>query len=137
LIIDTSKPINGFFRGMKLHSWSLTPSVAAINLCVSMNTLLDDVSLGAGIGLNSKESNSSSYNTNLTIARYFPVISLMANSSNRQTDFYASANTLTKQKFKETSLGAEIVVPLSWMKGDYPSTLSITKVELLSSHPIQ
>jgi hypothetical protein len=119
----SSKPYNGLFRGMRLHSWSLIPNGSDINLNISMNNLMDDISLGAGMIINLNEGNSTSYNTNLTIARYFPVISLVANQSNRQTDFYTSANTLTNQKFKETSLGAEIAVPLSWIKGDYATRL--------------
>ena len=128
----SSKSYNGLFRGLKLHSWNIAPSISNPSLSVQMINLLNDVSLDLGSSINYNEGNSISYDGKLIIARYFPQISFTAKQANRQTDFYSNADTLANQTFSETSVGAEIAIPLAWIKGNF-STRFVPKAGIFYS----
>jgi hypothetical protein len=115
----TSKPYNGLFRGVKLHSWNISPSISNPGVSIDMINLLRDISLQLGGNINKNEGNSISYVGKLIIARYFPQLSFTAKQAKRQTEFYSNADTLSKQTFSETTLGAEISIPLAWLKGNF------------------
>jgi hypothetical protein len=53
------------------------------------------------------------------LARYYPQLSLIAQQAKRETEYYSTANNFTSQNFSETKFGAEIAIPLSWIKGNF------------------
>jgi len=114
-----SKSYNGLFRGLKLHSWNISPSLSNPGLNITMINLLQDLSINFGSSINRNESNAISYNSKFVLARYYPQLSLIAQQAKRETDYYSAADTFANQNFSETKFGAEIAIPLSWIKGNF------------------
>jgi hypothetical protein len=114
-----SKSYNGLFRGLKLHSWNISPSLSNPGLNITMINLLQDLSINFGSNINRNESNAVSYNSKFVLARYYPQLSLIAQQAKRETEYYSTANNFTSQNFSETKFGAEIAIPLSWIKGNF------------------
>jgi len=114
-----SKSYNGLFRGLKLHSWNISPSLSNPGLNITMINLLQDLSINFGSSINRNENNAISYNSKFVLARYYPQLSLIAQQAKRETDYYSAADTFANQNFSETKFGAEIALPLSWIKGNF------------------
>ncbi len=114
-----TKSYSSLFKGMKLHTWGISPSISNPSLRISMINLLRDAELSASGTLNRNENNALSYNTSLRIARYYPDITIGASRGARNTELYTPADTLSTLNFNETSLRGSMSIPLSWMKGNY------------------
>mgnify|MGYP000905971821 CR=1 FL=1 len=117
-----AKPYNALFKGMKLHSWGLTPSISNPGFAINVSNLLRDVELELGATMNRNENNAIGYNASLKIARYYPTFTFTLNQINRDT-YYIFRNKLTVLQFNETKIGTEVGVPLSWKKGNFRTSL--------------
>jgi hypothetical protein len=116
-----SSSYNGFFRGLKIHSWGINPSISNPGLSVKMTNLLNDVSVELGSRINRNEKKSISYYGQFSVARYFPIITLTVINSKRQSDYYTNTNKISSQTNYETSLGLDVTVPLELQKGNFIS----------------
>ena len=114
----------GLLKGLKLHSWGVSPSNTTPAIRLEMANILNDLIISAGGGLNLNEGNASFYDASVSFARWFPVISLNASLSEREADFYSPNDTLITQNFDERLLGGNISLPLSWLSGNYATSLS-------------
>ena len=116
----------GIFNGLKLHSWGFSPSISAPSLQLQMTNILNDLTISAGGGINRNEDNANFYKASVDFARWFPVISLNAGRSERETDFFSPADTLTTQHFNENVVGGSVAVPLSWLHGNFATSLRMS-----------
>ena len=114
---------NALFRGMKLHTWGVSPSVSNPGLRIKMTSLLGDAELEAGANMNRNEGNALSYDASLKIGRYYPEISIIAAQKKREIQYYENADSIALDSFSETSLGAEFSIPWAWLKGNYSTSL--------------
>lgn len=120
--IYPSKKYNNLFRGLKLHSWSISPSNATPKLQVQMNNILNDVGIKFGGGINRNENNSSFYDAELVIGRYFPEIKLLSSQSERVYDILKDNDTI-KVRSNEFAYGINLGIPLLWVKDNFNTHL--------------
>lgn len=113
---------NGFFQGIKLHSWSVMPSIAVPEVNLAMVNLLNDVQISLGGGVNLNENNAPFFNAAVRIARFYPDITLEASHSQRNTDYLPLDARPAELHFNETKIGVTISIPESWQKGNFLTT---------------
>ncbi len=112
----------GLFKGLKLHSWNLTPSVAVPSLDIQMDNLLNDVSVNLLGGYNINEQRAF-YAASMTYGKWYPQIRLLVGSGKRNAIFQSPADTLALQQFSQHTIGSTVSVPLTWNKGDYRTSI--------------
>ena len=113
-----STPYKGLFKGLQLHSWNLTPSIAIPSLDIQMDNLLNDVSVNLLGGYNINEQRSF-YVASMTYSKWYPQIQVFAGSGRRNTFFQSPSDTLAVQQFNQHTIGSTVSVPLTWNKGDF------------------
>ncbi len=122
----SSKKYKGLFRGIKLHTWGFTPSIAVPALNLGFTNILNDLTLSVGGGINRNEDDSNFYNASLTIGRYFPEFTLNGNLSERSADYYTTGDSIDTQSFREQLIGGSVSVPFNWLHGNYFTSLRPT-----------
>ena len=115
---------NKLFRGLKLHSWGLTPSTSSPAANLTFNNYLNDASFTIAGG-NNKNEGGAFLTTEFAIAKWYPVITLTGKRNNREADYLTLADTLGTQEFNETVAGVNVSLPFNWIKGNYSTSLSI------------
>jgi len=112
----------GLFKGLRLHSWSLTPDIATPSLLLEWDNLLADAAINVFGGYNRNE-NSPFYNASLVYSKWYPQIRLSVGSAKRNTVIETPADTLARQKFDQHTIGSTVSIPLLWRKGDFSTRL--------------
>lgn len=114
-----SQRYNGLFKGLKLHSWTISPSYSQPEINLQMQNIFNDVKLSFGGGINRNEGMSDFYSADIKIGRYYPEIGIRSRFGKRSTDFFTDTDSLINMEFEELSYGATVGLPLAWMKGIY------------------
>ena len=120
-----SKPYNKLFRGMRLHSWSISPSFTTPSLKINANNILNDLSLTAGGGINRNENNSNYYELDMQVGRFFMESSLQAGMRSRQSQFKNAPGDIDTVKFNESYAGFRTGIPLAWIRGNFATHLRV------------
>jgi len=121
-----TKKYKGLFKGLKLHTWGLTPSIAIPALNLGFTNILNDVDIRLGGGINRNEDDSNFYNASLTIGRFFPEFTVLGSLSDRSADYYSVVDTIDTQTFREQLIGSSVTIPLNWLHGNYRTRLRPT-----------
>jgi hypothetical protein len=116
---------HGLLKGLKLHSWMLSPSIAAPSMNLGITNILNDVQIDLEGGINLNE-RSPFYNASVSIARYYPIFTLSAGQNKRQASFYTTSDTLAIQKFDENVVGGDVSIPLKWFNSDFTTQFKPT-----------
>ena len=119
---ETSR-YKGLLKGLKLHSWNLTPDIAVPSVDIQIDNVLQDFSINflGGYNLNEQQP---FYLASATIGKWYPNIRVYAGSSRRAADFLTVVDTLAKQRFEQHTIGSTVSIPLTWNKGDYTSSVN-------------
>jgi len=112
----------GLFKGLKLHSWNLTPDIAIPSIDIQFDNILQDFSIALLGGYNLNEQQPF-YLASASVGKWYPNIQVYAGSSKRSADFLTAVDTLARQRFEQHTLGSTVSIPLAWNKGDYSSTV--------------
>ncbi len=120
-----SKPYNKLFRGMRLHSWSISPSFTTPSVKISANNILNDVSLTAGGGINRNENNRTYYELDMQVGRYFLESSIQAGMRGRQSQFRTAPGQIDTARFTEIFAGFRTGIPLAWISGNFATRLRV------------
>ncbi|MBS1637574.1 MAG: hypothetical protein JST26_16785 [Bacteroidetes bacterium] len=122
----TVKNYNGFFRGVKLHSWFLLPTPKDISLNLNLDNILADFSIKAKASHNFNEK-ANGLSFNFDYARYFLPIGLKANIDQRSNKTYlAGDTTVGTRTFNQAELGAGLSLPLNWLKNNYRTSVLLS-----------
>ncbi|MEM1122407.1 MAG: hypothetical protein AAGJ18_18315 [Bacteroidota bacterium] len=113
----------GLFKGMKLHSWNFTPSVALPTLDVQIDNYLSDFSVNMIGGYNLNES-SPVFIASATYGKLYPQLTVFTSLTNRNSEFLVTPDSLQRQQFDQLSVGGRIAVPLTWLKDNYSTSLN-------------
>ena len=111
-------PYNGFFKDLKLHSWAIIPLPQNPQINVYFNNYLNDFSATVGAGYNTVEGGTN-YSAQVSVAKWYPIVSFIAFQGNRSTDFLDKSDTLREVSFNETKFGLNVGLPLDWLNGNY------------------
>ncbi len=111
-------PYTGLLRDLTLHSWVIIPDHQNPQINVYFNNYLNDISASIGAGYNTVEGGTN-YNAQVSIAKWYPIISLIAFQGNRKTDFLDNSDILREVSFNETKFGLNVGLPLKWLNGSY------------------
>ncbi len=117
------KRYKGLFKGLRLHSWNLTPSVALPTLDIQMDNFLNDFSINVIGGYNLNEE-SPVFITSATYGKWYPQLTAFTSFTTRNTEFLASPDSLQRQNFDQLSFGGRVAIPLTWLKDNYGTTLN-------------
>ncbi len=118
------KRYRGFFKGMKVHSWNLTPSLALPTLDIQVDNYLNDFSLNIIGGYNLNEE-APVFITSATYGKLYPQLTAFTSFTNRKTDFTSSGiDTIQRQAFQQLSVGGRVGVPLTWLQDNYQTSLN-------------
>jgi len=117
---------NDKLGGVKLHSWAFNGSYVTPGFEVDATNALNTVRMRGGVTYNIDEKRTST-GLNIDYGGFFPVLSLGVNSTGRLynvIDPRRDTVILNRYDFNQQrfSLGAR--VPLTWVNGDYQSTLA-------------
>ncbi|WP_306352529.1 hypothetical protein [Flavobacterium sp. '19STA2R22 D10 B1'] len=118
------KSYNGLFKGLRFHSWNIAPDLSTPTLSLQMNNYLNDVSVILNGGYNNNE-NGVFYNGKLSIARWYPVITLNTAQREHSAYYQSSATNIRTLYFNETSFGASVALPYHWIKDNFSTQFSI------------
>ncbi len=110
------KSYNGFFRGMKFHSWFFTLEQDIIGFNIFMNNTLNNLTGLFGIEYNNNDE-TYGYNATIAYAKWFPVISLSSRLGQRKDSPLILSNTTNKAKEADIQFGVSI--PLTWVENQY------------------
>ncbi|WP_422359751.1 hypothetical protein [Reichenbachiella sp.] len=122
-VYETAEYTKSPFRGVRAHSWSLSPSPVTPSLSLTMNNYTNDISADLGGGYNVNEEGAF-FGASVSYARLFPVITLGVEHNFRSADYLMPADTLADLKYAETVIGGAISIPLTWIKGNYSTSLT-------------
>lgn len=132
-----TQPYKGLFKGVRLHSWNLTPSIAEPAMLLQASNILQDaiVSLYGGYNINEQ---APFYRASLTYSKWYPELSLSIGSSKRNAVFLSTADTLAIQRFDQHAISSTVRIPLTWNKGNYTSSFRpfVNYRHLLIRNPI-
>lgn len=118
------KEYKGFFKGMKMHSWNLTPSLALPTLDIQVDNYLNDFSLNIIGGYNLNE-DAPVFITSATYGKFYPQLTAFTSFTNRKADFTSSGiDTIQRQAFQQLSLGGRVGVPLTWLHDNFRTSLN-------------
>lgn len=118
------KRYKGFFKGMKVHSWNLTPSLALPTLDIQVDNYLNDFSMNIIGGYNINEG-TPVFITSATYGKFYPQLTAFTSFTNRNTDFTSSGiDTIQRQAFQQLSAGGRVSVPLTWLRDNYQTSLN-------------
>ncbi len=111
------KPYKGFFKGIKLHSWSVGVLNDDPSLSLSFDNILTDfkANIGAVYNKNEKKMN---YFGDILYGKWFVEMGLHAKYQSRKVDYF-SKNVLGVTSFNQNTYGASLSVPLKWNKGSF------------------
>jgi hypothetical protein len=118
-----TKPYKGMFKGLKLHSWAPIPADASPSLRLTMNNIMNDLSISTGLGFNINEKYSTTYDVAFKYGRHFPEYTMNARISNRNISSVKGGNVVTNQSFKETYFSGFVSIPWNWASGNYLTTV--------------
>ena len=125
-VVDENYEISDYrkspFRALKLHSWAINPSPVEPSLSIDIDNFLRDFSASLGVGYNINEKGVF-YSGEINFHQLYPVISLIAEQSQRQADFLDKKGNLIDQNFNQASFGVGLSVPLNWVCGNYYASL--------------
>ncbi len=112
------KPYKGFFKGIKLHSWTLGATENNPSLSLSFDNILTDfkANIGAVYNKNEKKVN---YFGDIIYSKYFVEMGLHAQINNRSVNYFNVSDLLGATTFSEKNYGASASVPLNWNKGSF------------------
>lgn len=117
-----STAYSGLFRGMRLHSWGFTASRTEPALNLKFNNYLNDFSIGLNSIYNINEK-TLRYNAEVSYGKWYPLLGLKVSQSNRRADYLNTTNEIKAQTFDELKITGNIGLPLSWISGNYTTTL--------------
>ena len=118
----------GFFKGTKLHSWSLNTNASSTSASLEFDNILSDFSaiIVSGYNFNEKEA---ILNGSVFYGKYFPILSLQATSQSRsapQQFVFNQEEVIGTISFNERVIGSGITIPLNWLSGNYRTNLNTT-----------
>ena len=117
-------PYKGFFKGLSIHSWNFTPSVALPLLDIQVDNYLNDFSFNFIAGYNINEA-SNIFITSATYGKFYPQLTVLTSLTNRNTNFTSvGIDTIQRQEFQQFSVGGRVSVPLTWLKGNYRTSFT-------------
>lgn len=119
-----TKRYGGLFRGLKLHSWHVSPSNVAPAAGIEMQNLFNDLIVSARAGININEDNRPFFDTAIRFGRWYPVLDLHARRLDRSVDYLGPPNSQYTHTFDETVLGGGVSLPFRWFHGRYQSGLT-------------
>jgi len=116
----------GFFKGTKLHSWSLNTNTSSTTGTLQFDNVLSDFSASLIAGYNFNE-NTSALSGAVFYGKYFPVFSVTASSQSRsaiQQLTFNQEQAIGTVNFNEHTIGLGVTTPLNWVHGNYRTALS-------------
>jgi len=116
------KQYKGLFKGLTLHSWNFTPSVALPTLDIQVDNFLNDLSINVIGGYNFNEE-TPVFITSATYGKWYSQLTAFTSFSTRNTEFLVSPDSLQRQKFDQFSYGGQLSIPLTWLKDNYGTSL--------------
>lgn len=116
------KRYKGLFKGLRLHSWNLTPSVALPTLDIQVDNFLSDFSINVIGGYNFNEE-SPVFIASATYGKWYPQLTAFTSFTTRNSEFLVSPDSLQRQNFDQLSVGGTVSIPLTWIKDNYSTTL--------------
>lgn len=116
------KKYKGLFKGMSLHSWNFTPSLSLPTLDIQVDNFLNDFSVNiiGGYNLNEK---STVMVTSATYGKYYPLLTAFTSLTDRNAIFLTPQDSLSVQRFRQFSVGGTVSVPLTWLRGNYATSM--------------
>lgn len=117
------KDYKGLFKGIKLHSWNLYPSVSEPTLDVQLDNMLADFSINLQGGYNLNE-NTPVYRASATYSKWYPSLTAFTSFIKRGTQYLTPQDTIGTQTYNQTSLGGRISIPLNWAKDNHSTSFS-------------
>ncbi len=112
------KPYKGFFKGLKLHSWTVGMEDKNPKLSLSFDNILSNFKANVGAMYNRNEKGMNYFGEAL-YGKYFVEMGVHARRLNRSTSYFKSADKLGTNTFKENNYGVSLSVPLNWNKATY------------------
>ena len=119
----TITPYQGFWKGLKLHSWNFTPSVSLPTLDIQVDNILGDLSMNFIGGYNFNEK-APVFVAAASYGKWYPLITGFTSLTNRSANYLNSQDSLAIQKYDQFSAGGRLSVPLSWVKGNYQTVFN-------------
>lgn len=116
------KRYKGLFKGMRLHSWNLTPSVALPTLDIQVDNFLSDFSINVIGGYNINEE-APVFITSATYGKWYPQLTAFTSLTTRNSEFLVSPDSLQRQNFDQFTFGGQVAIPLTWIKDNYGTSL--------------
>ncbi|MBS9782379.1 MAG: hypothetical protein KGV43_01090 [Arcobacter sp.] len=112
------KAYEGFFNGLRLHSWSLTSDEDSTGLSLSLDNILTDFSANVGALYNSDDKKVN-YFGDVIYSKYFVEMGLHAKVENRNIDYFSSPKKIDNYEFDENNYGISFSTPLNWNEGSF------------------
>ncbi len=112
------KDYEGFFTGLRLHSWALESDEDKIGFSVNMDNILNDFSANLGI-MYDEEDEKSNYLGDIFYSKYFVQMGLHAKIEDRNINYFSSSTKIKNYEVDENNYGVSFSTPLDWNEGSF------------------
>jgi hypothetical protein len=111
------KDYNGFFNGLKLHSWNFGNTDGNPTFDLHFANILSNFQARVGV-LNNLNEETSNLVGEITFGKWFTEIGLQGEYMNREIEYFSS-DTVAIKSFDESNYGLSLSIPLNWLKENY------------------
>lgn len=115
------------FKDIKFHDWSYSLDDEIISANITATNLLNDISLLSTLDIYPNENNSLGLGVLASYKKWFPILNLGLNFTNRDYNETLSDNNLSDGaiSYNQFSVTPSITIPLSQVKGNYSNSMTL------------